>query len=90
MIVVLKTWTGLIVLTMLVVRCVSVRQQTPLGIVFTIRNTGNFLEFITILMSFMVSLSQIRAGHLSGDCHYKRELLRGFVKIRGHEQVSSL
>ncbi|PQM34802.1 mitochondrial inner membrane protease ATP23 [Prunus yedoensis var. nudiflora] len=30
--------------------------------------------------------SEIRAGHLSGDCHYKRELLRGFVKIRGHEQ----
>ncbi|KAL6558932.1 hypothetical protein OROMI_019282 [Orobanche minor] len=28
----------------------------------------------------------IRAGHLSGDCHYKRELLRGFMKIRGHEQ----
>lgn len=31
---------------------------------------------------------QIRAGHLSGDCHYKREFLRGFLKIRGHEQVS--
>ncbi|KAJ0694383.1 putative peptidase M76, ATP23 [Helianthus annuus] len=30
--------------------------------------------------------SEIRAGHLSGDCHYKRELLRGFIKIRGHEQ----
>ncbi|TQD94727.1 hypothetical protein C1H46_019670 [Malus baccata] len=30
--------------------------------------------------------SEIRAAHLSGDCHYKRELLRGFVKIRGHEQ----
>uniref|UniRef100_M1AUF2 Mitochondrial inner membrane protease ATP23 n=1 Tax=Solanum tuberosum TaxID=4113 RepID=M1AUF2_SOLTU len=28
----------------------------------------------------------IRAGHLSGDCHYKRELLRGYLKIRGHEQ----
>ncbi|GMI67462.1 hypothetical protein HRI_000415500 [Hibiscus trionum] len=26
--------------------------------------------------------SQIRDGHLSGDCHYKRELLRGFMKIR--------
>lgn len=35
-------------------------------------------------------MKQIRAGHLSGDCHYKRELLRGFMKIRGHEQVSSL
>ncbi|XP_020112232.1 mitochondrial inner membrane protease ATP23 isoform X3 [Ananas comosus] len=31
--------------------------------------------------------SEIRANHLSGDCHYKRELLRGFMKIRGHEQV---
>lgn len=30
---------------------------------------------------------QIRAGHLSGDCHYKRELLRGYIKLRGHEQV---
>ncbi|WZZ30116.1 hypothetical protein YC2023_013517 [Brassica napus] len=28
----------------------------------------------------------IRAGHLSGDCHFKRELLRGFIKLRGHEQ----
>eukprot|EP00268_Persea_americana_P035820 TRINITY_DN35321_c0_g2_i1.p1 TRINITY_DN35321_c0_g2~~TRINITY_DN35321_c0_g2_i1.p1 ORF type:complete len:201 (+),score=34.51 TRINITY_DN35321_c0_g2_i1:283-885(+) len=33
--------------------------------------------------------SEIRAGHLSGDCHYKRELLRGFMKIRGHEQMLS-
>lgn len=32
-------------------------------------------------------MKQIRAGHLSGDCHYKRELLRGFMKLRGHEQV---
>jgi len=31
--------------------------------------------------------SEIRANHLSGDCHYKRELLRGFMKIRGHEQL---
>ncbi|KAF2308423.1 hypothetical protein GH714_009512 [Hevea brasiliensis] len=31
--------------------------------------------------------SEIRAGHLSGDCHYKRELLRGYVKIKGHEQI---
>ncbi|OMO59368.1 Peptidase M76, ATP23 [Corchorus capsularis] len=30
--------------------------------------------------------STIRAGHLSGDCHYKREFLRGFMKLRGHEQ----
>ncbi|PNS96514.1 hypothetical protein POPTR_017G120800v4 [Populus trichocarpa] len=30
--------------------------------------------------------SEIRAGHLSGDCHYKRELLRGYIKLRGHEQ----
>ncbi|KAF1858566.1 hypothetical protein Lal_00014321 [Lupinus albus] len=34
--------------------------------------------------------SEIRAGHLSGDCHYKRELLRGFLKIRGHEQETSV
>ncbi|EHA8587662.1 putative Mitochondrial inner membrane protease ATP23 [Cocos nucifera] len=33
--------------------------------------------------------SEIRANHLSGDCHYKRELLRGFMKIRGHEQAMS-
>ncbi|KAK6130625.1 hypothetical protein DH2020_035600 [Rehmannia glutinosa] len=32
--------------------------------------------------------SEIRAGHLSGDCHYKREFLRGFMKIRGHEQFT--
>ncbi|KAI3977145.1 hypothetical protein MKX01_032494 [Papaver californicum] len=30
--------------------------------------------------------SEIRAGHLSGDCHYKREVLRGFMRLRGHEQ----
>lgn len=30
--------------------------------------------------------SEIRAGHLSGDCHFKRELLRGHFKLRGHEQ----
>ncbi|KAG2273185.1 hypothetical protein Bca4012_086026 [Brassica carinata] len=30
--------------------------------------------------------SEIRAGHLSGDCHFKRELLRGIIKLRGHEQ----
>ncbi|XP_028797855.1 mitochondrial inner membrane protease atp23 [Neltuma alba] len=30
--------------------------------------------------------SEIRSNHLSGDCHYKRELLRGYLKIRGHEQ----
>ncbi|GAV85031.1 Peptidase_M76 domain-containing protein [Cephalotus follicularis] len=30
--------------------------------------------------------SEIRAGHLSGDCHFKREFLRGYMKIRGHEQ----
>nr|ACG42680.1 ku70-binding protein [Zea mays] len=29
--------------------------------------------------------SEIRANHLSGDCHYKRELLRGFMKIKGLE-----
>ncbi|KAL9330213.1 hypothetical protein ACSQ67_005216 [Phaseolus vulgaris] len=31
--------------------------------------------------------SEIRAGHLSGDCHLKRELLKlTSLKIRGHEQ----
>ncbi|KAK7338582.1 hypothetical protein VNO77_19199 [Canavalia gladiata] len=30
--------------------------------------------------------SEIRAGHLSGDCHFKREFLLGSMKIRGHEQ----
>ncbi|KAK7364849.1 hypothetical protein VNO80_13593 [Phaseolus coccineus] len=30
--------------------------------------------------------TEIRTNHLSGDCHYKRELLRGFIKLRGHEQ----
>ncbi|XP_057732687.1 mitochondrial inner membrane protease ATP23-like isoform X1 [Arachis stenosperma] len=29
--------------------------------------------------------SEIRAGHLSGDCHFMRELLRGHFKLRGHE-----
>ncbi|XP_047982489.1 mitochondrial inner membrane protease ATP23-like isoform X2 [Salvia hispanica] len=29
--------------------------------------------------------SEIRASHLSGNCHYKYELLRGYVKMRGHE-----
>jgi inner membrane protease ATP23 len=53
---------------------------------------GNFLvlrfifSFHKISFSF-IHVKQIRAGHLSGDCHYKRELLRGFMKIRGHEQV---
>ncbi|KAH6830514.1 Ku70-binding family protein [Perilla frutescens var. hirtella] len=30
--------------------------------------------------------SEIRAAHLSGDCHYKRELFLGSLKLRGHEQ----
>ncbi|KAG8383376.1 hypothetical protein BUALT_Bualt04G0006100 [Buddleja alternifolia] len=29
--------------------------------------------------------AEIRASHLSGDCHYIREFLRGFAKFRGHE-----
>ncbi|XP_019183455.1 mitochondrial inner membrane protease ATP23 homolog [Ipomoea triloba] len=33
-----------------------------------------------------LACSKIRANHLSGDCHYKREFLRGNLKIRGHEQ----
>nr|XP_025618775.1 mitochondrial inner membrane protease ATP23 homolog isoform X3 [Arachis hypogaea] len=31
--------------------------------------------------------SEIRAGHLSGDCHFMRELLRGHFKLRGHEPL---
>ncbi|XP_061364362.1 mitochondrial inner membrane protease ATP23-like isoform X2 [Gastrolobium bilobum] len=31
--------------------------------------------------------SEIRAAHLSGDCHYKRELLRGFMKLRGQGEA---
>ncbi|XP_038705316.1 mitochondrial inner membrane protease ATP23 homolog isoform X2 [Tripterygium wilfordii] len=34
--------------------------------------------------------SEIRAGHLSGDCNFKRELLRGYMKIKGHEQMKGL
>eukprot|EP00249_Psilotum_nudum_P000595 c12658_g1_i1 orf=101-739(+) len=30
--------------------------------------------------------SEIRAANLSGDCHYKRELLRGYSELRGHHQ----
>lgn len=40
-----------------------------------------------LLRLLSLYMFQIRAGHLSGDCHYKRELLRGYIKIRGHEQV---
>ncbi|XP_042054376.1 mitochondrial inner membrane protease ATP23-like [Salvia splendens] len=29
--------------------------------------------------------SEIRANHLSGNCKYKYELLRGYVKMKGHE-----
>ncbi|KAK6125689.1 hypothetical protein DH2020_040569 [Rehmannia glutinosa] len=29
--------------------------------------------------------SEIRANNLSGDCHYLRELLRGFTNLRGHQ-----
>ncbi|KAI4386869.1 hypothetical protein MLD38_004756 [Melastoma candidum] len=29
--------------------------------------------------------AEIRANHLSGDCHFKRELLRGNLKIGGQE-----
>lgn len=46
------------------------------------------LDLQTDLGFSWLYLKQIRAGHLSGDCHYKRELLRGYMKIRGHEQVS--
>ena len=82
MIVVLQTWAGLIVLIMLVVRFASLCQFFSH---FFLRSSSN----IKILSSHFY-VKQIRAGHLSGDCHYKRELLRGFMKLRGHEQVSLL
>lgn len=51
----------------------------------------SFSMFWFLLIYLSVNhVKQIRAGHLSGDCHYKRELLRGYMKIRGHEQVSFL
>ncbi|CAH9117466.1 unnamed protein product [Cuscuta epithymum] len=31
--------------------------------------------------------AEIRASHLSGDCHFMREWLRGHFKIKGHEQA---
>lgn len=57
------------------------------SVCFLVLCVMEFLKFIFSL-SFIIFAEQIRAGHLSGDCHYKRELLRGFMKIRGHEQVS--
>lgn len=30
--------------------------------------------------------SEIRAGNLSGDCHFKRELLRGYFELCKHHQ----
>lgn len=80
MTVVLQIWTGLIVLTTLVVRFALV--------VMKFFNPYEFLIFYKIKNARVIYVKQIRAGHLSGDCHYKRELLRGFTKIRGHEQVS--
>nr|POE57717.1 mitochondrial inner membrane protease atp23 [Quercus suber] len=51
---------------------------------------GTFLILRLFFLSMKECVSivdkQIRAGHLSGDCHYKRELLRGYMKLRGHEQ----
>lgn len=35
---------------------------------------------------FHHTCSEIRAGNLSGDCHFKRELLRGYFEIGGHHQ----
>ncbi|CAA0839484.1 Ku70-binding family protein [Striga hermonthica] len=43
-------------------------------------------EGIVVCSNHLQIQDEIRAGHLSGDCHYKRELLRGFMKLRGHEQ----
>lgn len=44
--------------------------------------------FVSRLLLFCTYAKQIRSGHLSGDCHFKRELLRGYLKVRGHGQVS--
>lgn len=35
---------------------------------------------------FHHACSEIRAGNLSGDCHFKQELLRGYLGIRKHHQ----
>lgn len=81
----LQTWTGLTVLIMHVVRYACLNFAFP-------RSFGCWpgAASFTLNISPCYHLEQIRAGHLSGDCHYKREFLRGFMKIRGHEQVSFL
>lgn len=78
MIVVLPTWIGRIVLSMLVLRFVSYSVSLP----------GLCWFFNPLIDIFYGIVKQIRTNHLSGDCHYKRELLRGFLKLRGHEQVN--
>ena len=42
-----------------------------------------FLQSSSIIkiLSSHFYVKQIQAGHLSWDCHYKRELLRGFMKL---------
>ena len=83
MIAALQIWTGLTVLIMHVVRyaCLNCAFTESFG-------CWPVAPSFTLNISQCYYLEQIRAGHLSGDCHYKREFLRGFMKIRGHEQVS--
>ena len=90
----LLTWIGLIVLTMLAVRYGSLPFIPPFPLfvyVYFIESLDfcAFYAYCFMLIVLFLFLRQIRAGHLSGDCHYKREFLRGFMKVRGHEQVSS-
>ena len=79
MTVVLQTWNGQNVLTMLVARFLS--NNVPLTDIM------NLMEYLQLIF-LNDCVKQIRAGHLSGDCHLKRELLKlTSLKIRGHEQV---
>ena len=60
------------------------KHQLPAGVYSLSFHSLKLLDYSFFSYLFI----QIRANHLSGDCHYKRELLRGSMKIRGHEQVS--
>lgn len=76
----LRTWTGLIVRTM----------HAPRYTVFVqvLANDFGIWTFFGFWLKTMPTLpGQIRANHLSGDCHFKRELLRGNLKIGGQESV---
>jgi len=79
MTVVLQTWIGQNVLTMLVARFLSNNVR--------LTHIMNLMEYLYLIF-LNDYVKQIRAGHLSGDCHFKRELLKlTSLKIQGHEQV---